>query len=189
MGIIALIFAHQTVVKWNKSMWELFENSKHHENLKYYYHFSVNSYYWNGRMKISSLAFLPFELSIFMTELTVRVDGIKPFSHLFRSQALIFCLDPVCTEMQYLFPLCIYLSGRKQVTSRLGICKRIKICLSCLFRYRESKNMKLEMFLQCAMGFEVKNLQKTIFPKQKSVYLEMPLYCRGNLPNLSTQYA
>lgn len=36
--------------------------------------------------------------------------------------------------------------------------------------------MKLEMFLQCAMGFEVKNLQQTsIPPKQKSVYLKMPL--------------
>ena len=45
------------------------------------------------------------------------------------------------------------------------------------------------MFLQCAMGFEVKNLQKTnIPPKQKSVYLKMLLCCK-KLPNLSTQYA
>ena len=41
--------------------------------------FQYNSYYQNGKMKIPSIAFLLSKLSILLTELTVRVDGIKPF--------------------------------------------------------------------------------------------------------------
>ena len=41
--------------------------------------FLYNSCYQNGRMKISSFAFLPFKPGILLMVLTVRGDGIKPF--------------------------------------------------------------------------------------------------------------
>lgn len=60
------------------------------------------------------------------------------------------------------------LLGRKQVICGLGICKH-EMCPSCLFINRKSKNMKLEVFLQDAVGFEVKNLRKTNISPNKNL--------------------
>lgn len=71
--------------------------------------FQYNSYYRKGRMKIPSLAFLPFKLSSLLTELTVRADDIKPFiscSGAKLSNIFIWILF----VLHYLFPLFIYLS-------------------------------------------------------------------------------
>ena len=149
---------------------------KHHENLKYYYHFSVQLLLpkWKDENILS--CFPPFWTEYPLDRTYSKSRWHQTFYHLFRSQALIFLFGSCLFWNALSFPFVhLPLTGGKQVTCRLGICKH-KICLSCLFRYRESKNMKLEMFLQCAMGFEVKNLQQTsIPPKQKSVYLKMPL--------------
>lgn len=50
----------------------------------------------------------------------------------------------------------------RKVICGLWIC-RYKMGPSCLFRIRESKNMKHEVFLQDALGFEVKNWERPIF--------------------------
>lgn len=54
----------------------------------------------------------------------------------------------------------------RKVICGLWIC-RYKICPSGLFRIRESKDMKHEVFLQDALGFEVKNWERTIFHPTK----------------------